>query len=232
MPKLLQEPRGLARRVATTDREALYGYGGFAVVDLGTGTARDLIGGTRFGNLIYYANQAEVGVDFAAKRFVVDAHGITMRHPIIGGAATSYPESTDGSLVGSDRWRRGRSVLLPLHGKVFRARCARICGSRAGARGECAALSRLLARTPCHRLGWRWNRGYRGGNSEGRVLFFKNIGTNEELAFANGVPVQAAAVTFTCRPATAEAFKAPGRHGGGIQALRLSTGTVTACPIS
>ena len=215
MPKLLQEPRGLARRVATTDREALYGYGGFAVVDLGTGTARDLIGGTRFGNLIYYANQAEVGVDFSAKRFVVDAHGITMRHPIIGGAATSYPNpQTDhwsDLIVGGE----GALYYYRFTGK-FSEHGAPVYADPVPVLEESALLYPGSLPVP-HVIDWDGDGivDIVAGNSEGRVLFFKNIGTNEEPAFANGVPVQAAGRDIHVQAGYSGSVQGPGEARWG-----------------
>lgn len=53
------------------------------------------------------------------------------------------------------------------------------------------------------------------GNSEGKVLFFKNIGTNEEPAFANGVPIQAAGHDIHVQGGYSDSVQGPGEARWG-----------------
>lgn len=190
MPGLLEGPLREVRQVSATQREVYFGMNQIAPVNLGAGHARDLIAGSRQGILVHYHNRAATGVDLAERRLVAGEDGNTLRHPSIGARVVGYPAASGGLsdlIVGGE----GAPAFYRFTGRI-------------------AADGRPVFRTPTAVLQENaelyagslpvpsvvdWNGDdipdIVAGNSEGRVLFFQNVGSEATPRFLPGTPVAA-----------------------------------------
>lgn len=171
------------RDISATRREALLSHGGLAVVNLGPGHERDLITGSHFGNFYHYHNRSAIGVDLAPQELVRDAAGRVLRSPLISASPVAYGS---GLVVG------GEGALFYL---AFR-------GFDGGGRPRYAEPVDVLEEKALLYTGTLpvvnaadWDGDGATdlvvGNSEGKMIFFRNRGTTARPDFARGASVTA-----------------------------------------
>lgn len=190
LPGLMKGPMTDIRQITQTTREVFFSVQGIADVDLGDGHERDIVTGSRQGNLMYYRNSAVTGFKLEPKRLIAGEDGNALRHPTINANVCAYPNAEG----------RASDLIVGGEGALY---FYRFTGgfTRAGAPVYAAPVpvlqenADLYAGTLPSPTTVDWN----GdgsldivvGNSEGFVLFFENIGSNEAPRFLPGTRVQA-----------------------------------------
>jgi hypothetical protein len=171
------------RVVSSTRHEALLTHGGLAVVARGDGRGFDLLTGSRFGNFSWYANRSAERIDFAAQEFLRGPDGRVLRSPIISATPIAY----------------GRGLVVGGEGALFFLRLAggEADGQLRAARPVEVREERALLYTGSlpvvNSVDWDGDGATDlvAGNSEGRILFFRNRGSTAAPEFAPGVPLVA-----------------------------------------
>ncbi len=178
------------RQVSATTREVYFGIYQMTAVNLGAGRERDIVAGSRQGVLTYYRNAAARGVELAPRRLVAGEDGNTLRNPCINAGVVAYSPRQDGP---TDLIAGGEGALsyykftdrFTEDGRpVFRAPVP--------VRQEKAELYAGTLPVPSV-VDWDGDgvQDIVAGNSEGRVLFLRNIGTDGAPAFLPGVALEA-----------------------------------------
>ena len=193
------------KQYSLTKKEILQGYHNLTFVEYEKGGPKRLLTGSRYGNFLYYPG---ISADNPGKRvFVCDESGIALRHKAIGPFPVSYPNAETGLfsdlIVGSE----SELIYYPFSGK-FHENGAPIYGEPFQPLRQNAPL--YSGTLPVvNTVDWDED-GILDivvGNSEGRVLLFLNLGTNEKPSFAAEQHVTAGG-----RPI----FIQPG-YGGSVQ---------------
>lgn len=168
------------RRVSFTKQEVLLTSGNVTTVSLGPGRERSILTGSRFGNFLYYSNSEESGVELEARRLIVDDSGLAHRHPTIRPTPIAYPNRATGL---SDLIAGGEGGLYYYRFSHVDARGTPVYEDPVPVLEERANL--YIGSLPVVNIAdWNGN-GINDlivGNSEGKVLFFRNRGTNEKPA--------------------------------------------------
>jgi len=176
--------KGEARQITKTKQEVFFSMHGITGIDLGQGHERDLITGSRQGNLIHYPNQAASGFDLGTKRLVAGEDGNALRHPSINPSVAAYPGGLIACGEGSLYFYRFTGGWTKSGAPVF-ANPVSVLQEHAD----------LYAGTLPSPTTVDWNGDgvldILAGNSEGFVLFFENIGSNDEPKFLPATRVQA-----------------------------------------
>lgn len=187
------------RLVSRTVREIRMTMQQLTVVNLGVGRERDLVTGSRFGDFHYYHNGASEGIDFETRLHLVDVHGIALRHPSIAPAVTAYPNPTTGL---SDLIAGGEGALYyyQFTGR-FTGEGKPIYENPLPVLQEEADLYAGTLPVPTV-VDWNGDGvlDIVSGNSEGRILFFENQGTDEMPIFLPGVPLKAGGREICIQP--------------------------------
>jgi len=191
LPALLKGPLEDELQITPTQREVFFSMHQITAVDLGEGHERDLITGSRQGNLIHYHNTAAKGWRLEPRRLVAGDDGNALRHPSINPSVRAYPnaEGEECDLVacgeGSLYFYRFTGHLTPDGAPVYKDPVPVL--------QEEADLYAGTLPTPTV-IDWNGDGvpDILAGNSEGFILFFENIGSNDEPRFLPGVRVKAA----------------------------------------
>lgn len=179
-----------ARQISTTRRDVYFSMYGIAGVNLGAGRERDLITGSRQGNLIYYHNKAGRGFELEPKRLVAGEDGNALRHPSINPSACAYPDA-EGRVSGIIASGEGSLYYYRFTGR-FTSGGAPIYAEPVSVLQEEADLYAGTLPSPTV-VDWNGDGvlDILVGNSEGFVLFFENIGTDDDPKFLPGTRVKA-----------------------------------------
>jgi hypothetical protein len=185
---LIGWPRqGESKQITKTQREVYFAMHGITGIDLGKGHERDLITGSRQGNLVYYRNKAVSGFDLDAKRLVSGQDGNALRHPSINPSVAAYPGGLIACGEGSLYFYRFTGQWTLMGAPMF-AEPVSVLQEQAD----------LYAGTLPSPTVADWNGDgvldILAGNSEGFVLFFENIGSHDEPRFLPAVRVSAGGV--------------------------------------
>lgn len=176
--------QGEARQITQTQKEVYHSMHSITGIDLGPGHERDLITGSRQGNLVYYHNQAAKGFELEAKRLVAGEDGNALRHPSINASVSAYPGGLIACGEGSLYFYRFTGKWLNSGAPVF-AEPVSVLQENAD----------LYAGTLPSPTTVDWNGDgaldILAGNSEGFVLFFENTGSNDQPAFLPATRVRA-----------------------------------------
>lgn len=174
------------RQVSPTQREALFSHGSLTAVNFGSGRERDLVTGSYLGNLYCYANRAgAAGLDLAPAVLVRGVDGRAVRNDYVWTSPLAVPGGAD-LLVG------GEGTVL-----FYRFR-----GLGADGVPEYAAPQALLGEKALIYTGslpvlnsvdWDGDgiTDIVTGNSEGKILFLRNHGSNAAPDFRAGEPLAA-----------------------------------------
>ncbi|MCF7784525.1 MAG: VCBS repeat-containing protein [Prosthecobacter sp.] len=176
--------KGEAKQITKTKNEVYFSMHGITGVNLGAGHERDLVTGSRQGNLVYYHNKVASGFDLEAKRLIAGEDGNALRHPSNNPSVCAY----GGGLIACGE---GSLYFYRFTGK-FTKLGAPVCKEPVSVLQEHADLYAGTLPTPTT-VDWDGDGALDilAGNSEGFVLFFKNIGSNEEPKFLPAIRVQA-----------------------------------------
>ncbi len=214
LPGLLKGPASEPRLVSKTTKEVRHSYCTLTIVNLGSERFRDLIGGSRFGGLYYYHNSAEKGVDLDRKRFIVRADGNAHRHPIINPSPVAYPNPGTGF---SDLIAGGEGALyyyrfaglFTEQGNPIYEDPRPVFQEKATLYGGSLPVANVVD----------WNgdgaMDIVSGNSEGRILFFRNAGSNANPAFLPGEPITAGGQVIHIQPGYRMDIQGPGEARWG-----------------
>ncbi len=176
--------KGEVRQITATKNEVYFSMHGITGIDLGAGHERDLITGSRQGNLVFYHNKAASGFDLETKRLVAGEDGNALRHPSINPSVAAYPGGLIACGEGSLYFYRFTGKWAKTGAPVF-AEPVSVLQEHAD----------LYAGTLPSPTTVDWNGDgvldILAGNSEGFVLFFENIGSNYEPKFLPATRVQA-----------------------------------------
>jgi hypothetical protein len=174
---------------SATQREALLSHGNIAIVNLGPGHAHDVLTGSHFGNFYFYRNRAESGVRLDGQELVRDTAARVLRSPIISASPVAYPSPDGGH---SDLIVGGEGALSYFRFAGFEAGGRPQFQDPVAVREEHALL--YAGSLPVvNSVDWDGDgvTDIVAGNSEGRILFFRNRGTTAQPDFGPGVPLAA-----------------------------------------
>jgi hypothetical protein len=176
--------KGEAEQITKTKNEVYFSMHGITGIDLGAGHERDLITGSRQGNLVFYHNKAASGFDLETKRLVAGEDGNALRHPSINPSVSAYP----GGLIACGE---GSLYFYRFTGKWAKTG-APVFAEPVSVLQETADLYAGTLPSPTT-VDWNGDGvlDILAGNSEGFVLFFENIGSNDEPKFLPATRVQA-----------------------------------------
>lgn len=176
--------KGEVKQITKAKQEVFFSMHGITCIDLGQGHKRDLITGSRQGNLVFYRNTAASGFELETKRLVAGEDGNALRHPSINPSVAAYPGGLIACGEGSLYFYRFTGKWAKTGAPVF-AEPVSVLQERAD----------LYAGTLPSPTTVDWNGDgvldILAGNSEGFVLFFENIGSNDEPQFLPATRVQA-----------------------------------------
>ena len=175
---------GEAKQITATKNEVYFSMHGITCVNLGAGCERDLVTGSRQGNLVYYHNTASTGFTLEKKRLIAGLDGNALRHPSINPSVCAYG---DGLIACGE----GSLYFYGFTGKFTQAD-APIYAEPVSVLQEHADLYAGTLPTPTT-VDWNGDGvlDILAGSSEGFVLFFENIGSNDEPKLLPGTRVQA-----------------------------------------
>ncbi len=182
------------RQVSPTQREALFSHGSLSAVELGEGGDESAwITGSYFGNLYYYRAPAAGGT-WPAAHLVRGADGRAVRNDYVWTSPLAVPGKS-GRVT--DLVVGGEGSLNYYRFLHFAADGAPVYAGPQPLLGENALL--YTGSLPVlNSVDWDGDGAADliVGNSEGRILFFRNHGTNAAPDFRPGVPLEAGGQLF------------------------------------
>lgn len=187
-PALLKGPATEVRQITPGTREGLFGLMHMSFVQFGADRS-GIISGSRMGNLLYFPFAQPPKLETGKKLLVADPSGNAMRHPSVSAGVCTYTgaNGTTDLLSGGE----GAVYYYKLSGR-FTPAGAPIYEKPVAALQENADLYTGTLPAPAV-ADWDGDGvpDILVGNSEGFVLFFKNIGTLADPRFLPGERVQA-----------------------------------------
>ncbi len=198
-PKLLEGPAQNPRLVSQTKKDVRYSYNHLTAVNLGPNRTRDLITGSHCGDFHYYHNRAQTGLDFDPRVHIVNQQGIAHRHPVINPGPVAYPNPETGL---SDLIAGGEGGL-----HFYRFTGSFTDEGKPIYHDPVPVLQKNMdlytGTLPVPNV-VDWNgdgaMDLVTGNSDGKVLFFENTGTNQSPVFPQGVPLKAGGRVIHIQP--------------------------------
>lgn len=189
-PKLVEGEPQQVQQATMTNKEVLSGIVNFTTVNLGTRHTQDLIVGSRLGVFPYYKRNDKKGLSFSKRRYMVGEDGNMLHHPSISASVCAYPESKSG-ITNIIAGGEGAVYFYRFTGK-FTKNGDPIFKEPVPVLQEEADLYAGSLPVPTT-IDWDGDDvlDLVAGNSEGFVLFFKNIGDNTNPAFLPGERVLA-----------------------------------------
>lgn len=208
VPQGLQGDRAEpVRRISGTDREILMRGGANTVLKSVAGS-RDIVVGTWWGNLLFYRNTSENGITLSERCMLRDPDGQILRHPSCGNTPLAYPRADgkghdliSGGEGGVNIYRATGGVDndgVPTFAQpvpVLQHRAAVYAGSLPVPNivdWDGDGLNDLVV-----------------GNSEGRILFFRNVGNVTTPSFAPGIALAAGGEEILIQPGARGSLQGP-----------------------
>jgi hypothetical protein len=178
------------RQLSPTRRETYWGMMQISPLPLGSGHARGLVTGARLGVFSYYPSIDAAASIATSRTFIVGEDGNILRHPSVGAAAFSYPATTPGT---SHFIASGESALYfyRFTGR-FSAQGSPVFREPVSLLQENAALYAGTLPSPSV-IDWDGDgvTDLVAGNSEGFILYFKNVGSDAAPRFLPGERLRA-----------------------------------------
>ncbi|AHF94303.1 hypothetical protein OPIT5_10995 [Opitutaceae bacterium TAV5] len=180
-----------ARKLFDAPYEVRFFFGGltFATFEEDTPESTALVGGTVYGNIHVYRNTDPASLSLAPSVLAVTPDGIALRTPVFNAPPLAYP-SSDG--FASDLIIGGEGSLSYLRYTGRKAASGAPIYARSVPVLQENALLYSGSLPVINVADWDGDGALDivSGNSEGRVLFFKNLGDSRNPAFANGVEIE------------------------------------------
>ena len=175
-----------AQMASQTQQESLMDYGNITFVNLGPGRENDVITGSRFGNVLYYHQ----GKKFENNRLIVGTDDLAKRHPTVLPMPIAYPrfnsEITDLIVSGEG------ALYFYRFAEKFNSNGAPIFYGPFPVQQQNADLyDGSLPVINVVDLDGDGADDIVSGNSEGRVVFFENIGSNNNPDFLPAANIKA-----------------------------------------
>lgn len=174
-----------SQQATKTNKEVLSGMVNSTKVNFGDSHENGLIAGSKFGVFTYYEKEDGGIVKFSDKKYMVDEAGNILRHPSHSASASAYNDSNK-KITHIISGGEGAVYYYHFTGK-FTKNGSPIFKNPVPVLQQNADLYAGTLPVP-NTVDWDGN-GVLDlvvGNSEGFVLFFKNIGTNDAPAFLPG----------------------------------------------
>lgn len=189
--KFLEGDIEYVQQATKTNKEVYFNMVNTSPVNLGEGRTHDLITGSRTGIFPYYRkDDSKKGLFYEHRRYMADEEGNMLRHPSVSASVCAYPISKGGVthiIAGGE----GAVCFYQFTGK-FTKNGDPVFKTPVPVLQENADIYAGTLPVPSS-IDWDGD-GVLDlivGNSEGFILFFKNIGDNAKPAFLPGERVQA-----------------------------------------
>ena len=185
-PEAAAEAIADLRQVSATRHEALFSHGSLTAVNLGAGRERDLITGSYLGNLYCYRNEAgAAGLRLAPAVLVRGEGGRAVRNDYVWTSPLAVPGGADLLMGGEGAVRYYRFKGLGADGVPEYAAAQPLLGER--------ALLYMGSLPVLNSVDWDGDGATDivTGNSEGKILFFRNHGSTDSPDFRAGEPLAA-----------------------------------------
>jgi hypothetical protein len=207
-------PLGVARPALENPRQVLAENRNLTVVNLGPRHTRDIVSGSLFGDMYFYRNRSATGLDLEPKRLAVDTRSNALRHPIIRNSPIAYPDPSTG-LSGLISGGEGALYWYRFTGR-FSAQAQPVFSDPTPVLEDQASLYAGSLPVPTI-VDWDGDGALDivAGNSEGRILFFRNCGSSQSPAFASGVPLAAGGRPIHVQPGYKGDIQGPGEARWG-----------------
>lgn len=214
LPKLLAGPATEPKLVSKTKREVRDSYYTLTTVNLGTGRTRDVIGGSHYGGIYYYRNNSSGGINLEQKRCIVGTDGVIIRHPAVWPSPAAYPNPITGFsdlIAGCE----GGLYYYSFTGNFSENGCP-VYESPRPVLEQNADLYGGTLLVP-NVVDWNGDGAMDivSGNSHGKILFFRNAGSNARPAFLPGVPLEAGGQEVHIQPGYGQDIQGPGEARWG-----------------
>lgn len=205
-----QDPRQISR----PGEEVLWTPGTLTAGSLGAGHERAIISGSWFGNIYYFPNKASQGADLGERLPAVDESGEMLRHPLAGTYPAAYP-NVSGSATDLIAGGEGCLQFYRFAGR-FTNQGNPVYKKPVPVLQEQAKLNAGTLPVPTI-VDWDGDGALDivAGNSEGRILFFRNRGTSRFPALEPGVALQAGAREIHVQPGYKGDIQGPGEARWG-----------------
>ncbi len=182
---------GKPHQVSSKKNDILFNTYQLTPVQFRPGKSKDLIAGSRFGNMYYYENLSQDGLQLAPKRAIAGRDGNALRHPTISPGPVAYPNLKNGlsDLIAGNE---GALYYYRFSGDFTKEGVPvfdnPVCVKQTHADLYTGTLPVLNV------VDWDGDNvlDLVAGNSEGFINFFKNTGSNAEPSFMDGTRLQAA----------------------------------------
>jgi len=210
----VMEPGSKPRQISKDEEASIWGPGTISFGRLTKAGKSAVISGSWFGNISYYEVAADGAMQLASRRYAVGEDGVLLRNPVIGTNLAVYPKA-DGT--GMDLVASGEGALyfyrftgrFDTHGNpVYKQPTPALL--------EHAQLYAGTLAVPSI-VDWDGDGvlDIVAGNSEGRILFFRNRGTNRQPAMEVGVALQAGGREIFVQPGYKGDIQGPGEARWG-----------------
>lgn len=207
-------PGAPPRQLSKPGEGVLSAPGTLTTARFGDGNAESLISGSWFGNIYAFANTAAGGAALGQRHPAVGEDGILLRHPIAGTYPTAYPRA--GANV-TDLIAGGEGALY------FYRFTGRFTGEGSPIYSKPVPVlqqpAKLFAGTLAVPTIVDWDGDgvldIVAGNSEGRILFFRNQGSNRTPAMLPGIPLSAGGREIHVQPGYKADIQGPGEARWG-----------------
>jgi len=189
LPGTFRGPAEQARQISPGTREALGSMVQLAPAGFGGPGERGLVTGSRMGNFLYFPFAGTEGMRVAGRHLLAGPDGIALRHPSISPSVAAYPGSS-----------RGPNLIAAGEGALFfyQYTGSSTAGGAPMFQEPVPVLqenAELYAGTLPSPSVADWDGDGTPdllvGNSEGFVLYFRNVGTRDDPRFLPGERVQA-----------------------------------------
>ncbi|WP_321471836.1 VCBS repeat-containing protein [uncultured Paludibaculum sp.] len=202
------------QRLTRPGEEILWTAGTLSSGSFGPGHETSVLSGSWFGDIYYYRNADRNGVSLEARRHAVDEEGVALRNPIAGTYPVAYPNrATQGSdiIAGGE----GALQIYRFTGR-FNAEGSPVFRQPAPVLQQDADLFAGSLSVPTV-VDWDGDGvlDIVAGNSEGRILFFRNQGSNRAPAMAAAVPLSAGGREIHVEPGYKGDIQGPGEARWG-----------------
>ncbi len=200
-----------AKRISHRDRDVRFAMRHITPVSLSTDNKTQLITGSAMGGLHFFQFN---GDDWDERKLAAAPNGIAHRHPSIYATPTAYPNPKTGHtdlIVGGE----GGIYFYEFTGKYSESRKPIFAEPIPVQEVEAKLFAGTLPVPNIVDWDGDGTLDIVTGNSEGRILFLKNVGSNDAPAFLPGIPLQASGEIIHVQPGYRLDIQGPGEARWG-----------------